>query len=111
VEKVAKVLVEDREAASGLTPLDVAVEDFPRFQNRADRDQLRALQKKIDAFKASSPAAPPRAHVLVDAPQPFDPVVFLRGNPGNRGPHVPRRMPEIVAGPERPAFASGSGRL
>ncbi len=111
VEKVAKVLVEDREAASGLTPLDVAVEDFPRFQNRADRDQLRALQKKIDAFKASSPAAPPRAHVLVDALQPFDPVVFLRGNPGNRGPHVPRRMPEIVAGPERPAFASGSGRL
>jgi hypothetical protein len=111
VEAVAKALVEDREAASGLAPLAVTVEDFPRFQNRADRDQLRALQKKIDAFKATNPAAPPRAQVLVDAPRPFDPVVFLRGNPGNRGPHVPRRMPEIVAGPERTPFTSGSGRL
>ena len=111
VEGVAQVLVEDRETASGLAPLDLAVEDFPRFQNRADRDQLRALQKKIDAFMANSPAAPPRAHVLVDALRPFDPVVFLRGNPGNRGPNVPRRVPEIVAGPDRKPFTGGSGRL
>jgi hypothetical protein len=114
VEAVAKVLAGDRDGVGVFErggPLDLDVNDFPRFQNRADRDQLRALLKKIDSFKASNPAAPPRAHVLNDTPRPFDPVVFLRGNPGNRGPNVPRRMPEIIAGEARKPFAGGSGRL
>ena len=84
---------------------------FDTFRNRADRDALRNIQKKIDTFRSASPVAPPRAHVLNDAPRPFDPVVFLRGNPGNRGERVPRRMPAVVAGPDRKPFAGGSGRL
>ena len=43
--------------------------------------------------------------VLADAPRPTEPVVFLRGNPGNRGPAVPRQFPEVVAGPDRKPFA------
>ena len=65
--------------------------------NRADRDALAALSKKIDAFKATSPHAPPRAHVLNDAASRCEPVVFLRGNPNNRGPQVPRQAPAVVA--------------
>jgi len=95
-------------ATSG--PLDIAITDFDKIQNRADRDALTALQKKIDAFKAASPFAPPRAHVLNDKPSPFQSYVFLRGNPGNHGPVVPRQSPAIAT-PNRKPFSEGSGRL
>jgi cytochrome c553 len=90
-------------------PTDIALADFEKIYNRADRDALAALRKKVDAFKASSPHAPPRAHVLYDS-APVQPVVFLRGNPGNRGPVVPRQAPEIST-PNRKPFTQGSGRL
>ena len=92
-------------------PTDIPVSDFAQIQNRADRDALAKLRQQIEAFKAKSPAAPARAMVLADAPAPTQPVVFLRGNPGNRGPSVPRQFPEILAGPDRKPFAGGSGRL
>jgi hypothetical protein len=91
-------------------PLDVALADFDKIQNRADREAVTAQKKKIDAFKATSPAAPPRAMVLNDGPA-FQPYVFLRGNANNHGPTVPRQFVEIAAGPDRKPFANGSGRL
>ena len=91
-------------------PLDIPVADSERLRNRADRDALNALKRKIDAFKASSPVAPPRAHVLNDASNPTEPVVLLRGNPNNRGPVVPRQVPAVIA-PSRTPFKEGSGRL
>ncbi len=48
---------------------------------------------------------------LVDRAQPVQPVVFLRGNPSNRGPEVPRRFLTSIAGADAPAFTKGSGRL
>jgi len=113
VEAVAKVIVESKnEAVFGAKgPFAFTIADADKIQNRLDRDQLAALRKKIEAFKATSPAAPPRAHVLNDTPQPQEPVVFLRGNPGNRGPVVPRQFPEILSGAARKPFKDGSGRL
>ena len=92
-------------------PTDLSVADFDKFMNRLDRDQLAAARRKIESFKASNPAAPPRAHVLNDAPTPFNSYVFLRGNAAAHGPTVPRQMLEITAGPARKPFAGGSGRL
>ncbi|MBX9579203.1 MAG: PSD1 and planctomycete cytochrome C domain-containing protein [Gemmataceae bacterium] len=92
-------------------PTDIPLADAQKLFNRLDRDQLRAARRKIDGFIAASPAAPPRAHVLSDLPKPFDPYVFLRGNPNNRGPAVPRRFVSVAAGPDRKPFAGGSGRL
>ena len=43
--------------------------------------------------------------------RPTTPVVFLRGNPNNRGPQVPRQFLGLIAGPDRKPFADGSGRL
>ncbi len=39
------------------------------------------------------------------------PHVFLRGNPNNPGPVVPRQFLEVVAGAKRQPFRQGSGRL
>jgi len=48
---------------------------------------------------------------LAEAEQPVTPVVFVRGNPGNRGEEVPRQFLSIVAGDHRQPFQQGSGRL
>ncbi len=82
-----------------------------RLLNRADKNELDKLQKRADEFKAKSPAAPPRAMVMTDTPQPAQQVVFLRGNPNNHGPKVPRQMPAVVGGDKRQPFKDGSGRL
>lgn len=91
-------------------PVDIPVSDAESIQTRADRDALANLKRKIDAFEATNPAAPPRAHVLVDSKNLFQPYVFLRGNQNNHGPTVPRQAPAIVA-PNRKPFTDGSGRL
>jgi hypothetical protein len=48
---------------------------------------------------------------LVDNASPTQPVVFLRGNPSNRGPQVPLRFPAVASSGERRNFSQGSGRL
>jgi mono/diheme cytochrome c family protein len=80
-------------------------------RNRKFRDQLRGLQKQVDQWQATAPAAPPRAMVLQDAAAPMDSYVFLRGNPNNHGPSVPRQLPEVLAGDKPQPFQKGSGRL
>jgi len=101
-----------------LADLEGAVAKFreDRKKDLADgkrdaRDQLTALQKKVDAHQATSSAAPPRAMVLNDAPKLHDPRVFLRGNANNPGPAVPRQFLEIAAPGPRVPFKDGSGRL
>jgi hypothetical protein len=79
--------------------------------NRKFRDELKALQKKVDQWSATSPAAPPRAMVLVDLPKPREPRVLLRGNPNSPGPQVPRQFLHVLAGEQRQPFKDGSGRL
>jgi hypothetical protein len=49
--------------------------------------------------------------VLNDAPQPVEPYIFVRGNPGRKGKSVPRRFLEVLSGPNRKPFEKGSGRL
>jgi hypothetical protein len=79
--------------------------------NRKFRDELVALQKKVDAWQATSPSAPPRAMVLMDAGPPMTPHVFLRGNPSSPGPAVPRQFLNVLSKESRRPFKDGSGRL
>jgi mono/diheme cytochrome c family protein len=78
---------------------------------REFREKRKPLENKIKKLKASHAGAPPHGMVMVDRPKPLNPQVFLRGNPNNRGPEVPRQFLEVLAGPERKPFAKGSGRL
>ena len=68
------------------------------------------LRDKVDQLDGIDPAAPPRAMVLTDKPTPVEPVVFIRGNPGNRGPKIPRQFIAFLS-PESKPFTKGSGRL
>lgn len=79
--------------------------------NRKFRDELKKKQNKVQELKVTHPGSPPRAMVLVDAPQPVQPHVLLRGNPRNPGEAVPRQFLAVLAGPQRKPFRQGSGRL
>ncbi len=82
-----------------------------RWLERNERNRLQELSKKIEEVQATHPAAPPRAMVLNDRPQPVEPHVFIRGNPGRPGKPVPRQFLKLLSGVNRQPFQNGSGRL
>lgn len=93
-------------------PFAITDEVAKQFFDRAQRNEVMERQKKVDEFRASSEVAPPRAMVVRDKATPTEPVVFLRGNSGRRGPQVPRQFLRLVAGESRQPFAKdASGRL
>ncbi|NDB74899.1 MAG: DUF1549 domain-containing protein, partial [Verrucomicrobia bacterium] len=76
------------------------------------RPRLRQLKAKIDEVDATHAGAPPRAMALLDNASPTKPYVFVRGNPGNRGPEVERGFLQIAsAGKLTPFPSKSSGRL
>jgi hypothetical protein len=88
---------------------DRAVRQFIQRDNQA-RGTYNDLVRAVNDVKGRHPGSPPRGHVLEDAARPRNSFVMIKGNPGSRGPVVPRQAPEIIA-PGREPFVSGSGRL
>ncbi len=75
-----------------------------------DRATQGEYQKHLRALEEWLGKGPPRAMVLHDAPRPYEPRVFERGNPGRPGDPIPRQFVKIV-NPARKPFGDGSGRL
>ena len=96
---------------SAESPIKIADGELRRLLSRPERDRLRGLEKKVAELDAAHPGAPARAMVMVDKPQPVEPNVFIRGNPGRPGKQVPRRFLKVISAPERAPFKDGSGRL
>jgi Protein of unknown function (DUF1553)/Protein of unknown function (DUF1549)/Planctomycete cytochrome C len=89
-------------------PLDA----LDRALNRLEREKLKAIENKVAELDVTHPGSPARAMVLNDAPNPTDPHVFVRGNPGRPGKAIPRRFLRVLSsGGEARPFADGSGRL
>jgi hypothetical protein len=78
--------------------------------DRPAQAEYEKLLKAVEQHLAGGAGSPPRAMVLVDAPQLYDPRVFVRGNPERLGEAVPRQF-LACAQPDRAPFQSGSGRL
>jgi hypothetical protein len=87
------------------------INDLDLLPDRAAQGVLQKLRKAVEQWRATGPGAPPRAMVLVEAPRPYEPVVFRRGNPANPGEHVPRRFLALLSDTQRKPFTHGSGRL
>jgi hypothetical protein len=114
-EALNKLSGPQRQLARVLTakdgPLDIPQNEVERYFNRADRNKYNELQKKVQEFEASSPAAPPRAMVVYDKDRPYDPRVFIRGKQDRQGKHVPRQFLLVMSESDRQPFQKGSGRL
>ncbi len=81
-----------------------------RLMDKQAKIELNKLRKKVEELNAG-PLSPPRPMALVDTPQPYNPRVFIRGNPGRPGEAVPRRFLEVLSGGKPEPFKDGSGRL
>ena len=81
------------------------------YLSRQQKDAFRGLANQLDAISVKHKAAAGRAMVMVDSESLYEPVIFQRGDPGQRGAPVPRQFFEITSGKQRRAFANGSGRL
>jgi len=79
--------------------------------SRQPRNDYDNMILAVDQLAVKKPGAPPRAMVLVDAADLYDPRVFVRGDPNQPGESVSRRFLSVLGGAERGAFANGSGRL
>src|SRR5262249_40074891 len=73
--------------------------------------KLQELRKAVEQWRINGVGAPPRAHALVDRPEPYQPRVFLRGNPNQPGAEVTRHFPAVLASVRGEPFQKGSGRL
>ena len=96
-------------AANGL--LAISEERVRMLLDQSQRGRLDKLNSAIEKVNATHPAAPARAMVMNDAPQPVNPHVFLRGNPGRPGQRSRGGSSRLLAGPDRKPFQKGSGRL
>ncbi|HZL36109.1 MAG TPA: PSD1 and planctomycete cytochrome C domain-containing protein [Tepidisphaeraceae bacterium] len=92
-------------------PANIALADLEHLFKTDSRDRERALNKKIEQFKATNPSAPPRAMALEDAKNIEPQRVFHRGNPGTPGDPVKPHFLTILSGGNPKPFTQGSGRL
>jgi hypothetical protein len=92
------------------TPTNLALAEMRGLLNQGQVQHMAKLQKEVIDLRASADA-PVSAMGMVDKPVPETPHVMLRGNPSNRGPHVPRQFLGCLAGDARKPFTQGSGRL
>jgi len=98
--------------AAADSPVVVPPEALDRVLNRAEKNKLTGLGKRVDELDSSHPGTPARAMVLNDVPNPGNPHVYIRGNPGRPGKEIPRRFLRVLSpGGEARPFADGSGRL
>jgi Protein of unknown function (DUF1553)/Protein of unknown function (DUF1549)/Planctomycete cytochrome C len=108
-EKQIRALLADPDYPPNVTVGDYG--DLDLLPDRPSQAELQKLRKALEQWRANGPGAPPRAMALLDSLNPVTPRVFQRGNPYNLGPGVPRQFLECLSGPDRKAFADGSGRL
>jgi uncharacterized protein DUF1553/uncharacterized protein DUF1549/cytochrome c len=89
---------------------------FPKSQtyyymSRQEKDAFGGMMVALDRMAVKSPFAPPRAMVLHDSPELYEPRIFTRGNPSRPGERVPRQFLRVLAGDRPRPFVHGSGRL
>jgi len=76
--------------------------------DRPTQGEFKKLLKKVETWSVSK-SAPPRAMVLVDSPQMYQPRVFIRGNPNRIGQPTERRYLQFFDR-DKHIFQHGSGR-
>lgn len=95
------------------SPTNVPFKDYNDIRlvkdSQFERDQKQKIERTITA-RAFDGAAP-RAMATEDSPNPKPAVIYVRGNPNNKGAEVPRRFLQVLSNDDRQPFTDGSGRL
>ena len=93
------------------SPANLADSEVRKIHARRLGEGAAPLRNKIEALSWTHPGVPTRAMAMADKPKPHNSPVFIRGNPENKGPKVPRRFLDVLSAGTPPPFTNGSGRL
>lgn len=93
------------------SPANIPASDVEELKDVPTQNRVRDLRNGVMRVKASHPGRPDCAMALFDSENLFDPYVFERGKPENKGAAVPRRYLAVLARDERTPYTDGSGRL
>ncbi len=77
------------------TPPDMTAYESIDCYSLDEHTHMRGLIAKIEKVSIEHENAPSRAMVLRRRERPYDPVVFLRGQPNRTGKRVSRRIPDV----------------
>ena len=94
----------------GDSPINVPADQIGIFLADADHEVWQQRSAALAEHQATAPPPLPRAMAVMDRQPPSNSYVFLRGNPGNRGPDVPRRFLTVLTKDPTPFPESSSGR-
>ncbi len=93
------------------SPANIARSRLFSISNTPIQQTIRAKRRNVAKHEATHLGRPDRASSIIDSPNPFNPYIFLRGKPGNRGENVPRRFLEVLSQGDPIPYEQGSGRL
>ena len=79
--------------------------------DRPTQAEFQTLLREVEQWTMTQPAAPPRAMILHDRATPYEPFIFVRGNPNRRGAPVIRQLPHAISLQGQAPLVQGSGRL
>jgi len=92
------------------SPVKVLPSELESLMERESRLQLTQRRLAIERHKVTHPGRPDHAMAVENTPTPFDPYVFVRGDPGKKGEEVPRQF-LVALSREAPQPYTGHGRL
>lgn len=92
------------------SPTNIAESDILPYYDVPTQNRVRDTRNAVARVKATHPGRPDRAMALMDSAEPFEPHIFKRGNPQNKGETVPRRFLAVLSASDPPPFTKGSGR-
>ena len=81
-----------------------------RIRSTEAREKIAAVDKQIDAVKATAPPEPDMACAVVEG-KSVDQKVFVRGDYNNPGEDAPKAFPTILSRLDDPKIQTISGRL
>jgi hypothetical protein len=89
--------------------IDAKIEEAGDRRGRGSAQEIRDTE--LAELLTFHPGAPVRTMIVKDRPNPTNPFIFVRGDPGNRGQSVPRRFLKILDPGQEPFPEGTSGRL
>lgn len=92
-------------------PANIPAKDAYAISETPVQQAIRSRRRDVARHEATHLGRPHRAMALEDLETPFDPYIFLRGKPGNKGDKVERHFMQVLSESEPEPFTNGSGRL
>lgn len=92
------------------SPAKILPSEVAGLSDQETRLRIAQRRQAIERHKGAHPGRPDHAMAVENAPKPFDPFIFVRGDAKNQGEPVPRRFLTVLA-KGAPEPIAGHGRL